>query len=263
VGALQLNAAYTYSHSIDDSSSGFDAGFVDSYNPSSARASSNFDMRHMLNIGYVIDLPFFKSPGLKNKLLGGWQYSGITTWQTGTPFNVVYGLVSDNAGVGNTVSGNNGTATYLDVVGNPNAGIPSSTEANVSGFGPLVANPGAFILPRGLTFGDTGRNFLRNPSRTNFDMALFKHFAIKESMGLEFRAEAFNIFNHTQFGPIYGDAGSGANNGSLASFTNTASCFGGSSNSAGDSSCLGTSSFLHVASAHPSRILQLGLKFLF
>jgi hypothetical protein len=263
VGALQLNAAYTYSHSIDDSSSGYDAGFVNSYDPSSARASSNFDMRHMLNVGYVIDLPFFKSPGLKNKLLGGWQYSGITTWQTGTPFNVVYGLVSDNAGVGNTVSGGNGTATYLDVVGDPNANVPSSAQANVSGFGPVVANPAAFVLPRGLTFGDTGRNFLRNPNRTNFDMALFKHFAIKESMGLEFRAEAFNVFNHTQFGPIYGDAGSAANNGSLAAYTNTASCFGGPSNSAGDSSCLGTSSFLHVASAHPARILQLGLKFLF
>ena len=70
VGGLQLNVAYTYSHSIDDSSDYNDAGFVDSYNLNAYRASSNFDERHVFNIGYVYDLPFFKTKGLANRVPG-------------------------------------------------------------------------------------------------------------------------------------------------------------------------------------------------
>ncbi|HEV2961577.1 MAG TPA: carboxypeptidase regulatory-like domain-containing protein, partial [Candidatus Angelobacter sp.] len=88
VGKLQLSASYTWSHSIDDSSDRFDAGFVNSFNLGANRASSNFDQRHVFNLSYVYDLPFFQGQGLANKLLGGWQWSGITTFQTGTPFTV-------------------------------------------------------------------------------------------------------------------------------------------------------------------------------
>jgi hypothetical protein len=237
VGALQVNAAYTWSHSIDDSSSRYDTSFADSYNPSANRASSSFDVRHMLNISYIYDMPFFKKQGWTRTALGGWQLSGITSFQTGTPFSVVYG--ADNAGVGNGV----GTGSYADIVSDPNSNIPSE---NVEGYGPLVANPNAFAVPRGLTFGNSGRNILRNPNTINFNMALFKHFTIKESTAFEFRAEAFNVFNHTQWAPINGDAGSAAYNG-LASYTNT----------------LGGDGFLHVGAAHAARILQLGLKFIF
>ena len=85
VGALSLTVAYTYSHSIDDSSDRYDGSFVNSYDPSLNRASSNFDQRHMLNIGYVYDLPFFRKPGLTHTLLGGWEWSGIFAFSTGTP----------------------------------------------------------------------------------------------------------------------------------------------------------------------------------
>ena len=119
VGGLQLNGSYTYSHSIDDSSSRFDNTFVNSYDPSSSRASSNFDQRHMLNIGYVYDLPFFRAPGAAHTLLGGWQVSGITSWATGTPFSVNNTAgQSDNAGVSNGAA-NNGS--YADIVADPNA----------------------------------------------------------------------------------------------------------------------------------------------
>jgi hypothetical protein len=83
-----------------------------------------------------------------------------------------------------------------------------------------------------LTFGNVGRNSLRNPRRTNFDMALFKHFAIKESLAFEFRAEAFNVFNHTEW------------NG-FASTTQT------------------DTNFLYINGVHNARILQLALKFIF
>lgn len=123
VGALQLSGSYTYSHSIDDSSSARDGRYIDSYNVPIARASSNFDQRHLFNLGYVYDLPFFKQPGLSRTLLGGWQWSGITTIQTGSPFSVQNSQFSDNAGVSNTFAANNSASSYPDLVGNPNSGI--------------------------------------------------------------------------------------------------------------------------------------------
>jgi len=262
VGSLLINASYTYSHSIDDASSRYDAGFVNSYDPSSARSSSSFDIRHMLNVGYVYDLPFFRKPGHMHTFLGGWQYSGIASWQTGTPFSVVNTAnYSDNAGVG--TNPNISAGSFADVVGDPKANIPGPADSAIAGYAGLLYNPAAFVAPRGLTFGDSGRNFLSNPGRTNFDMALFKHFAITESKAFEFRAEAFNIFNHTEFAPINGDAGSASYNGGPSSGTNMASCYGGANNSAGDPSCLTSSNFLHIGAAHPARILQLGAKFLF
>jgi hypothetical protein len=86
---------------------------------------------------------------------------------------------------------------------------------------------------------------LRNPRRTNFDMALFKRFVVKESIAFEFRAEAFNVFNHTQWAALAGDAGSGASN--FSSGTNG----------------LGADNFLQVGAAHNPRILQLSAKFIF
>jgi len=222
-GPLTMDVAYSYSHSIDDSSDRFDNSFVNSYDLRANRASSNFDQRHILNISYVYDLPLFRNPGLAHTVLGSWQLSGITTFQTGTPFGVVFN--NDNAGVGNGV----GTGSYADVVGNPNllAGptlLPGQTA-------PLLYNPNAFAVPTGLTFGNSGRNFLRNPRRTNFDMALFKRFPIKERLNFEFRAEAFNVFNHTQWSGVDNDISSGT--------------------------------FLQPNAAHRARTLQLALKAIF
>jgi hypothetical protein len=259
-GGLTLDAAYTYSHSIDDSSDRYDGNFVNSYDPSASRASSSFDQRHLLNVAWVYDLPFFKGSGAKHALLGGWQWSGIMGYSTGSPFSVTNGAsFPDNAGVGNGV----GTSSYPDIVGDPKSGIPAASQVSSGSYSRYFYNPGVFVAPRGLTFGDAGRNILRNPSRTNFDMAIFKHFAIKEHLALEFRAEAFNIFNHTQWLPIAGDSGSGAGNNS--SSTNSFSCYAGASNSAGDPSCAGPggSNLLQIGGAHNARILQLGAKVLF
>jgi hypothetical protein len=227
IAPLTLSVAYTYSHAIDDSSTGGfgnNPSFIDSYNLKSGRASSDFDERHILSISYVYDLPFFRSPGLGNKLLGGWQYSGIITTQTGTPFSVISSVISDNAGVSNGA----GPGTYADRVGNPNANIP----ATAPGSPPFLYNPGAFADPQGLTFGNSGRNSLRNPRTTNFDMALFKHFKVTESTAFEFRTEAFNIFNHTQWNGVNNDEGSPGN-------------------------------FLQPSGAHRARTMQFGAKFLF
>jgi hypothetical protein len=248
VGSLQLSVAYTYSHSIDDASDRFDGSFVDSYNPASNRASSNFDQRHIVNISYVWDIPLFKSPGLANKILGGWEFSGITSFQTGTPFSVI--VSTDNAGVANGI----GSAARADIIGDPRAGVTQlpfcSSNPNLVSceVGPQIYSPSAYAVPRALTFGDSGRNSLNNPHWTNFDMALFKHFSLTERVALEFRAEAFNVFNHTQWLPIAGDSGSAASN--LGETNNTFSTDP-------------TTGFLQVTGAHNPRILQLGAKLLF
>ena len=112
-----------------------------------------------------------------------------------------------------------------------------------------------------MTFGDAGRNILRNPRQTNFDMALFKHFAIKESMSIEFRAEAFNVFNHVEWSYIGGGSGSAAGNNG-GSGLNNLTCYAGPQNSAGDPTCA-SNNFLTPANTHNARILQLALKFIF
>jgi hypothetical protein len=145
--------------------------------------------------------------------------------------------------VGNGV----GAGSYVDVVGNPNA---TPSNQNVPGvIGPLLYNPAAFAEPTGLTFGDAGRDILNNPSRWNLDTGIFKHFPVnRERQAIEFRAEAFNVFNHTQW--------NGVNSG--------ASCYGGPTNSAGDPSCIASgNTFLTATGAHNPRILQLGMKLIF
>ncbi|MBZ5594832.1 MAG: carboxypeptidase regulatory-like domain-containing protein [Acidobacteriia bacterium] len=243
VGRSLFSLAYTWSHALDNSSDRYDGGLVNSYDMARNWASSNYDMRHLLNIGYVLEAPFFKdTKTLAGKLLGGWQLSGMTTFQSGLPFSVTAGNGSGTyagAGVGGI-----GNTAYADVIGDPFATPPVKNAANIKG--PLLYNPGAFAAPTGLTFGDAGRNILYRQQRWNFDMGLFKKFYVTERANFEFRAEAFNVFNHTQFNNI-----------------NTGiSCYGGSNYSAGDASCL-DQSFLHPNSAFNPRILQLGMKFMF
>ena len=141
MGALQFSVAYTWSHSIDDASSRYDVGALNAYDLSANRASSSFDIRQILNISYVYDLPFFKAPGKLHAFLGGWQLSGITTFQTGTPFSAINGgAYADNAGSGNPSSITAGS--YVDVTGvSPYYNIPN-VPYGAGGFGPLVANPG-------------------------------------------------------------------------------------------------------------------------
>jgi hypothetical protein len=286
-GSLTTAVAYTYSHSLDDASDRSSANFANSLDIHSNHASSDFDQRHLLNVSYIYDLPLLRwlsgfghlvgsgsdpadestpssadkaawqpSPLLKT-VLGGWQLSGITTYETGTPFSVINGGGSsgtgaaDNAGVGDGL----GIGSYADVIGKANVGKPFVAQGG-NNVGPLLMNPGAFAAPRGLTFGNSGRNYLRNPSRINFNMSMFKHFKpFQEKLDLEFRAEAFNIFNHTQFRIT--DPSNPGNTGN-----NVINCYGTQTQlySAGASSCLSGNSFLHPVDAHDPRIFQFALK---
>jgi hypothetical protein len=280
-GPLNLGVSYSYAHSIDDSSDRSDATFVNSFDLRSNRASSNFDQRHLFSFSFVYDLPLAHalsmlrqygtynpdappvSSRIAHFLLDGWQVSGVAIHQSGTPFSVINGgsstgvSVLDNAGVANGT----GAGSYPDVVGDPTTRPPDGGH-NALSFGPLLLNPNAFAAPRGLTFGTAGRNFLRNPGRTNLDMALLKQFHVFGERTIEVRMEAFNVFNHTQFriyDPDLGNTGS-----------NIISCYGGPNNSAGfvDSNSRGTNcllgnSFLHPVDAHRPRTMQFGVKYAF
>jgi hypothetical protein len=132
---------------------------------------------------------------------------------------------------------------------------------NVQSLGPLLGNPAEFVAPRGLTFGNAGRNFLNNPSRLNFDLSLLKHFKVTESSEIQFRAEFFNIFNHTQF-RIYDPDNPGSTG------NNVVSCYAGPVYSAGfqaigGADCVTGASFLHPLDAHRPRTIQFGLKLRF
>ena len=277
-GGLTTGLSYSYSHSIDDASDRSDPVLVDSYNLRGNRASSNFDERHLLNISYVYQLPLKDFPrrfsdwanarpkdtsapkadccsALANNLLDGWEFSGVALVQSGTPFTVINSAgntgisLTDNAGVS---SGLGIAASYPDIA----RGIASPGN-NSRSFGPLIGNPSEFVAPRGLTFGDAGRNFLNNPRRVNVDMSLLKHFKIRESGQLEFRAEAFNVFNHTEF-RIYDPDNPGS------SGNNIISCYAGPVYSAGfkgsAADCVTGASFLHPLNAHRPRTIQFGVK---
>jgi hypothetical protein len=291
-GPLNLGVAYTYSHSIDDASDRSDSTFVNSFDIQSNRASSNFDQRHLLHISYVYQLPLLRFvdsvihfadadpanqaahsdgtpydpdrwknlPSVK-RVLDGWELSGITVYETGIPFTVVNNgspggtSTLDNAGVAN----GQGSGSYPDLIGYAQKSIPAGGN-NASSIGPLLLNPGVFGAPRGLTFGNAGRNVLNNPRRLNWDAGLLKTLPLSEAVSLQFRAEAFNLFNATQFRIYDPTLGNQAQN--------TISCYGGPvsnySGAGGDGvDCLTGSSFLHPVDAHRPRTIQFALKLSF
>jgi hypothetical protein len=244
-GHLNGSLAYTYGHSIDDGSDGSVTEIINAYNPQGSLASSDFDERHVLELSLLYDLPFFTQPGLMHTLLGGWQISDLTSFQSGMPFSIINTQNADNAGTGNTVASNGQSLvvasagsiqSYPDIVGPIHGPIAIRHPAGAPG--PRLFNSDAFAAPQGLTYGDAGRNVLNMPHRTNFDMGLFKTFAIHEAMNFEFRAEAFNIFNHTQFSQV-----------------DNSSCYGADN--------CASSTFLTATAAHNPRILQLAAKFVF
>nr|WP_252263586.1 carboxypeptidase regulatory-like domain-containing protein [Paracidobacterium acidisoli] len=289
-GPLFMGVSYTYSHSLDNSSDRSDATFVNSFDLRSNRASSNFDQRHLLHISYIYDLPLRRflqhllasidgdpdserqandrpASGYLNSHIGKlltdhWQLSGLTLYETGTPFSVVNNgspsgiATQDNAGVANST----GSGSYPDLSGISARSAAPAAGNNSRSIGPLLLNPAAFVAPRGFTFGNAGRNSLNNPSRLNFDMTLVKVFSLREGSNFEFRAEAFNVFNQTQFRIYDSTLGNQANN--------TVSCYGDygthySAAGGNGTDCLTGSSFLHPIDAHRPRTMQFGLKYAF
>jgi hypothetical protein len=193
---LLFGVSYTLGKSEDDGSNQRDV-VPDTYDTRMLWGPSEFDARHILVLNYLYVLPFFKGrTNLTGKLLGGWQISGDTQFQTGLPCSVA-GANKDYAGVGidsNFGCGVNGQ--YWVVNGNPKI---------IGTFGPkgqwfATTNPDGtpiFTPPAPGTFNTQRvRDIIHQPGYQNWNLGLFKDFAIDEQRGLQFRAEAFNFINH-------------------------------------------------------------------
>ena len=195
-----VGVAYTYSKSMDDSSNYRDI-LPDTYNHSNLWAASEFDIRHILIVNYLYALPFFRGQTtLTAKLLGGWKFSGVDQFQSGTPCGV--GSSNDYAGVGEVGSFGCGTEGQFWV----QHGTPSRVHgfAGPSGTGPkwfsttsATGSP-LFTAPPAGTFNlqDGIRDDIYGPGLQNHNIALIKAFPIYREATFEFRAEAYNFVNH-------------------------------------------------------------------
>lgn len=190
----QVNLNYTWSRNMTDSQNEFATVPQNTYDLKAEYARANLDRRQVLNINYIYELPWFAlQRNLKEKFLGGWQFSGITVYYTGLGFSPATSS-NDPAGLGLIASAVTGGRP--NVYCNPNANAPHTDLQffNTACF----ANP-----PAGLNaVGNAGRNTILGPSTTRFDATLSKSVRFSESKSFQLRWEVFNIFNHTNFATI-------------------------------------------------------------
>ena len=229
---LAALVSYTFAKSIDDASNFFssagDPNFPQSsYDLRAERGRSNFDVRHRLAVSYSYDLPFGKGKsyladkGWASTLLSGWQTFGVITWQSGRPFTVALLSEIDNSGTGRSILGF-GANDRPNLVGDPELSSPTTGR---------WFNTSAFAFPAPGTFGNAGRNIVDGPGYHSVNASLVKNTNLTESVNLQFRFEAFNLFNHPNF--------------------NLPDNF------------LGSPTFGQISSARDPRHLQFGLKLLF
>jgi Carboxypeptidase regulatory-like domain len=227
---LQLQTGYTYSKAVDATTSNGSGGDLNNVtNPYAGwRYDSGpglYDRNNVLFFNFVYDIPLFKNGSrLVKATLGGWAVSGIITAESGAPINL--GVNGPN--ISNVLS-NTGNRPDLN-------GSISYPKTVATWFNPLV-----FSAPACLTgpdcYGTLGHDAVRGPGRDNWNMSLLKNFGITERFHLQFRADAFNMWNHTQF---KGDA----NNGGIS--TNQ-----------------GASNFGAITGAFDGRQFQLALKLIY
>jgi len=184
IGALHLLAAYTWSKSIDNSS-GFGDVDINPYNHALGRSLSAFDIPQNFVVSYSYDLPFSKWIG-KHRLTDGWQFSGITRFASGLPI-----LLGDSADP--SLCGCSG-ADFPNFNGQPIHFYDPRASSNH-----LYFSTSNFSAPQLGILGTANRRFFVGPGLNNTDLALHKTTRITESIGMEFRAEFFNVFNHAQF----------------------------------------------------------------
>ena len=191
---LSLTATYTFSKNLTDATNDRDA--VDfPQNPLNYRAEyaeSRASRPHIFTASYVYELPWFKKDAnaFRRAFLGGWQVAGIVDIESGLPVARV-GLASAQPQTGLT-------GFYPNVVSDPNGGLAGTVDA--LGL-PYIFDPTAFAVPANGTYGNAPRAFARLFGRNQTNMTVTKnvYFNKEQKVRLQLRAEAFNVFNHTQF----------------------------------------------------------------
>jgi hypothetical protein len=190
-GGVQFLGSYTYGKALDYGGSAASGGGAVGNpqtvtNLNAGKGPAGFDVRHRAVISWVMELPFgpgrawLREGGVLGAVVGGWQFSGISTLTTGRPFTVFM-----QNGV------NNGAPSWPNRIGSGKLDNPSVD---------LWYNPRDFVAPPPNTYGDTGRGILNAPGHVNFDTSLSKRFTIVGRSNAEFRWDAFNLFNNPGFG---------------------------------------------------------------
>jgi len=223
-GSSLIAANYTYSHGITNAQTDFRTP-QNSYDLGAERGESQLDRRHILTASYIYELPFYKAQqGFSGHVLGGWELSGIVYAYAGLPLTVTGGSSRDPSGLG-LLDGNSFAGRRPNEISDPNSGAPHTFDKwfNTAAFANV---PNAAGPP-----GNSRRGAIRGPGLQRWDISLFKNTKIGESTRLQFRAEAFNIFNHTNFDTVR--------------------------------LTLQSSTFGRILSTRDPRIMQLGLKYYF
>ena len=237
---LQFQASYTWAHSIDNASNANlgptqnNSDFRDFRHPEREFGNSDFGVRHRFVLSYIYELPFGHgkkfagdATGALNHAIGGWQLAGITSVSSGNYFTVLDG--SNN--FSNSDGGAGGVSQRPDQIGDPNG--PHCLPGT-------FFNTCAFQDPPFGSFGNVGRNTLKGPGYQIWDLSIFKNFQTSEKTKLEFRAELFNIANHTNF--LLSKSGPQESN---------------------NSTVFGSDQFGILTAARPPRQIQFALKFSF
>jgi hypothetical protein len=195
---ISFSVAYAWSKSLDVGSN--QPGFTDNLDLRRQYGPSDFDQTHLLTISHVYELPFGKGKpflsngGITAHLLSNWQLNGIYRYATGTPFTATADATACNCP---------GNGNFADAV------APVQTLGGV-GPGQPWFSTSSFAVPGPNRFGNAGRNTIRGPHLSNYDFSLFRTFAIKERVRLEFRGEFYNLTNTPHFSNPTGNTSSGS-----------------------------------------------------
>ncbi len=197
-GNSEVGLAYTWSKNLTDSPNDRSGYPQDTYDLRSEYQRATLDRKHVLTINYIYEVPFFREQhGFVGKTLGGWQVSGIIVYNSGLPFSPTTSSL-DYAGLGLI---NAGPTARPNLLCNPNENalqtveqyfVTSCFQAN-----PPNTGTGSTGLPN--VPGNSGRGVINGPPTTRVDFTLSKNIRFGEAFWMQFRAEMFNIFNHTNF----------------------------------------------------------------
>jgi hypothetical protein len=210
---LQYQAAYTWSHLIDNSTAEVASTFLtprraeDFFNLGNEKASSALDRRQRFTLSLLYDVPWFKGSNnwMMKNLAGNWEIAPIYTYESPelfTPQSGVDSNLNGDSAPDRTIinpAGVSGTASTVVGLSSTGAVLPNG-NANIVAY--LAKNPNARYIQAGLgAFANAGRN--TEPSRPidNIDLSLIKHFAVRERFKIDVAGQAFNLFNHPQFLP--------------------------------------------------------------
>jgi hypothetical protein len=214
---LYLRAFYTYSRAIDAAADTRGPGGADLSQTSNPYLGwrydigpSGFDRTHNAAVNFIYDIPVFRnnSSRVVKSVLGGWQISGILTFESGVPIDIGVAGPQEKNGLPNAKNRPDrvGSISYPNTVLSGDHAI-------------LYFDPSAFAKPTKGLFGNLGHYAVRGPGRDNWNLSLFKSFWFNEERGsrLELRLETFNVWNHTQFNGVSNKVG----NGDFGQFTST------------------------------------------